>query len=185
MRKIVIVLFLICMAGTAQALSDISLGVFGGANFPVVQDDAKSGSGFGLKAKFSPAPMIAGDIFFESRSFGDPELTIAGQTMTTDGGKVTSFGVEALIGNTGGGLGPHFYWALGISSYKWTRDGYEDLSKVGYHLGPGFEFVVPANIGIEFRGKFEIVPTDGGGSRKNALLFVGANYHIGLPTGGM
>jgi len=185
MKKIVPALILLVMTGSANAITDISAGLFGGLNFPVAQEDSKSGNGFGLRAKFSPSPMIAGSVFYENRSFGDPELTILGQTMTTDGGKVTAFGVEAMIGSVGGGMGPHFYWALGISNYKWTRDGYEDLSKIGYHLGPGFELVVPANIGLEIRGKFEIVPTDGGGSRKNALVFIGVNYHFGLPAGGM
>jgi len=185
MRRIVLIVILFAMTGSAYALTDISAGLFGGLNYPVVQDDAKSGNGFGLKAKFAPTPMIGGSVFYENRSFGDPEITVLGQTMSTDGGKVTIIGVEAMIGSVGGGMGPHFYWAVGISSYKWTRDNFEDLSKVGYHLGPGFEMVVPANIGLEIRAKFEIVPTDGGGSRKNALVFVGANYHFGLPVGGM
>lgn len=185
MKKVLPIILLLLMAGPASALTDISVGVFGGMNFPIVQDDAKSGNGFGLKAKFSPAPIIAGSAFFENRTFGDPELTLFNQTMTTDGGKVTALGIEALIGNVGGGMGPHFYWALGLCQYKWKRDGFEDLSKVGYHLGPGFEMIVPANIGLEIRAKFEIVPTDGGGSRKNVLAFIGANYHFGLPAGGM
>ena len=185
MKKIIPIILILVMSGSASALSDISVGVFGGLNFPLAQEDTESGNGFGLKAKFSPMPMIAGSVFYESRSFGDPELTILGQTMTTDGGKVASLGAEALIGNVGGGMGPHFYWTLGISSYKWTRDGYDDFSEIGYHLGPGFELVLAMNIGLEIRGKFEVVPTDGGGSRKNAVVFIGANYHIGLPAGGM
>jgi len=185
MKKAISFVIILAMFGSASALTDISVGAFGGLNIPLVQDDTKSGNGFGLKAKVSPVPMIAGTAFFESRSFGDPELIIFGQTMTSDGGKVTSLGVEVMIGNVGGGTGPHFYWTVGLSSYKWTRDNQDDFSKVGYHLGPGFEFVFPASIGVEIRGKFEIVPIDGGGSRKNALVFVGANYHFGLPAGGM
>ncbi len=180
MRKLLLMLLFLTMTGSAWALTDISVGVFGGLNAPIVQDDAKSGAGFGLKARVSPSPMIAGALFFESRSFGDPELTIQGQTMSSDGGKVTAFGIEALIGSTGGSPGPHFYWTIGLSSYKWTRDGYDDISEVGYHLGPGLEIVFPAKIGIEARANFEVVPTDGGGSRKNILIFVGANYHFGL-----
>jgi len=183
MKKILPIFLIIALANTASALTDLSVGAYGGLNFPIVQQDTKSGSGFGLKAKFSPSPMIALTGFYESRAFGDPELTIFNQTMTTDGGKVASYGAEALFGSVGGGPGPHFYWALGIFNYKWTRKGFDDLSKVGYHLGPGLEFVLPANIGIEIRAKFEIVPTDGGGSRKNALVFVGANYHFGLGGG--
>lgn len=185
MKKIIPIFLILVMTGTSSALTDISVGAFGGLNIPLVQDDAKSGNGFGVKAKFSPVPMIAGAVFYESRDFGDPELTIFGQTMSIDGGKVSAFGAEVLIGNVGGGMGPHFYWTVGFCSYKWTRDGQDDLSKIGYHIGPGFELVLPVNIGLEIRGKFEVIPTDGGGSRKNALVFIGANYHFGLPAGGI
>ncbi len=102
MKKAISFVIILAMFGSASALTDISVGAFGGLNIPLVQDDTKSGNGFGLKAKVSPVPMIAGTAFFESRSFGDPELTIFGQTMTSDGGKVTSFGVEVMIGNVGG-----------------------------------------------------------------------------------
>ena len=185
MKKLIPIIIILAMTASASALTDISVGAFGGLNVPLVQDDAKSGNGFGVKAKFSPVPMIAGSVFYENRAFGDPELTIFGQTMTSDGGKVSAFGAEALIGNVDGGMGPHFYWTIGLCSYKWTRDGHDDLSKVGFHLGPGLELVLAMNIGLEIRGKFEVVPTDGGGSRKNALVFIGANYHFGLPAGGI
>ena len=185
MKKLMPIILILVLSGSAGALTDISVGAYGGLNYPLAQDDTKSGSGFGLKAKFSPMPMIAGSVFYESRAFGDPELTILGQTMTSDGGKVSALGAEALIGNVGGGVGPHFYWTVGLCSYKWTRDNQDDFSEIGYHLGPGFELILPVNIGLEIRGKFEIVPTDGGGSRKNAVVFIGANYHIGLPSGGM
>jgi len=173
-------LLVLILTSMAWAQKDISIGPFAGVNIPIVQEDVKSGSDFGLKAKFSPMPMIAGAVFFEARTFGDASVMVGATEYTTTGGNVTSFGAEALIGNTGGGPGPHFYWAIGISSYKWTRDNWEDVSKVGYHLGPGLEVGLPGNFGVEIRGKFELVPTEGDGSRKNAILLVGANYHIGL-----
>jgi hypothetical protein len=185
MKKLLPVIILVLMAGNALALTDISGGVYGGLNTPIVQDDAKSGSGFGLKVKVSPMPLLGGAVFYENRSFGDPEQTFfegtpLERTEKTDGGKVTVFGAEAILFGAGGGIGPHFYWMLGISHYKWTRDNYDDISKVGYHLGPGLEIVLPSKIGIEAKAKLEIVPTGDGGSRKNALIFVGANYHFGI-----
>jgi hypothetical protein len=178
MKKALMLVLILSAAAWAQ--KDVSVGAFGGLNIPIVQEDVGGGSDFGVKAKFSPIPILAGAAFFEARTFGDASFTLGSTEYTTPGGNVTSFGVEALIGNTGGGPGPHFYWMFGISSYKWTRDNWEDVSKVGYHLGPGVEVVFPANIGLEFRGYFEIVPTEGDGSRKNAILLVGANYHIGV-----
>ncbi len=180
MKKALPLILVLVIASSAMAITDLSLGVYGGLNSPIVQQDTKSGTGFGLKGTFAPTPMIAASVFFESRKYGSPEKTIRGITMKTDGGKVSVFGLEAQIGSVGGAMGPHFYWAVGVGSYKWKRDGYSDLSKVAYHLGPGLEINLPMHIGIEAKGKFEIVPTGGGGSRKNFLIFVGANYHIGL-----
>lgn len=178
MRKVLLLVLILSVPAMAQ--KDVSVGAFGGLNIPIVQEDAASGSDFGIKAKFSPIPFIAGTAFFEARTMGDAKFTFNDTEYTTDAGSVTSFGVEALLGSTGGGTGPHFYFAVGISSYKWTRDNWEDFSKVGYHFGPGFEVVFPKKIGLEFRGYFEIVPTEGDGSRKNGILLVGANYHFGL-----
>lgn len=179
-RLLLSALLLLLVAGNASAITDLSLGIYGGLNYPLAQDDAKSGSGFGVRAKVSPIPLIAGALFYETRSFGDPEITVFDQTSTADGGKVSVFGVEAMLGNVGGGMGPHFYFMAGLGNYKWTRDGMESLSKVAYHLGPGLEIVVPPSIGIEARIKLEIVPTGGGGSRKNAAGFLGLNYHFGF-----
>ncbi len=178
MKKIL--LFVLMLSAPVWAQKDISVGAFGGFNLPILQSDAGAGSDFGIKAKFSPIPKFAGAAFFEARTFGNATKEVVGVEQTIDGGDVTSFGVEALIGNTGGGPGSHFYFFAGISSYKWTRDYWEDVTELGFHFGPGFEVVLPASIGLEFRAKLEIVPTDGGGSRKNGIILFGANYHIGL-----
>jgi hypothetical protein len=180
MKKLIPVILVLLMAGSAQAVLDISAGIYGGLNAPIIQEDAKTGSGFGFKAKVAPIPFLAGALFYESRKFGDPKQTIGNLTFTGIGGKVSVFGFEALLGSTGGGVGPHFYGMAGISGYKWKRAGQETISKTGYSLGTGLEFVFPAGIGVEGQAKFEIVPTGGGGSRKNGLLFVGLNYHIGI-----
>ncbi len=180
MNKLLLFILTLTLTVPVWAQKDISFGVYGGLNYPIVQDDAGSGSGFGIKAKFSPMPMIAASAFYEARTIGDPSIDAGGASQTSGGGNVSSFGVEALIGNTGGGTGLHFYWAIGISSYKWTRDNLDDLTKVGYHIGPGFEIGLPSNLGLEIKGKFELVPTDGGGSRKNAIVSAGVNYHLGI-----
>jgi hypothetical protein len=186
MKKFVTVIAVLFIAGSAQAITDIAAGIYGGLNAPIVQEDTKAGAGFGARLKLAPTPLLGAALFFETRSYGDPEKTIfegdplLEQTVTSDGGKVTVFGIEGMIGAVGGGVGPHFYWMLGVGNYKWTRDGYDDLSKIGFHLGPGVEIGFPAGIGVEAKAKLEIVPTDGGGSRKNGLIFIGANYHFGV-----
>jgi hypothetical protein len=180
MKKFIPIVLVLLMAGGAHAISDISAGIYGGINAPVIQQDAKAGTGFGFKAKVSPIPFVAGALFYEARKFGNPEQTIAGVTFKGNGGKINAFGLEALLGSTGGGVGPHFYAMAGVSSYKWKRTGLPTFSKTGYNLGTGLEIVLPVGLGIEGQAKFEIVPDGNGGSRKNGLVFVGLNYHLGL-----
>ena len=45
----------------------------------------------------------------------------------------------------------------------------------------GLEIVIPAGLGLETRGMFEVIPKDSGdsGSWKNLIWFVGANFHFG------
>ena len=184
MKKTLMILIVLLMTGSAWAFTDISLGVHGGLNAPILQADAKSGTGFGLRAKVAPIPFIAGAIFFESRSYGSPKKTIFADstfhtTIVFDGGKVTVIGIEAMLGSVGGGIGPHFYFMAGLGNYHWKRDNIATLSKVEYHFGPGLEIGFP-KFGIEGKVKFEIVPTDGGGSRKYLIAYVGANYHFGF-----
>jgi hypothetical protein len=179
-KKLIPIVLVLLMAGSAQAILDISAGIYGGINAPVLQEDAKTGTGFGFKAKVAPIPFIAGALFYEARKFGNPKQTLGDITFTGTGGKVNVLGLEALLGSTGGGIGPHFYAMAGISSYKWKRSGQATLSKTGYNLGTGLEIVLPVGIGIEGQAKFEMVPSGGGGSRKNGLVFVGLNYHLGL-----
>jgi hypothetical protein len=180
MRKFIPIVLVLIMAGSAQAIMDISAGIYGGINAPIIQQDAKAGTGFGFKAKVAPIPFLAGALFYESRKFGDPEEKIGGVTFKGKGGKISVMGLEALLGSTGGGVGPHFYAMAGISSYKWTRTNFPTFSKTGYNVGTGLEIVLPIGIGIEGQGKIEIVPDGNGGSRKNGLFFIGLNYHLGL-----
>ncbi len=186
MRKAaVLVVLVLSMTVSAHAILDLSFGAYGGLNAPIVQEDAKTGTDFGIKAKFAPAPFVAASLFYEWRKFGDVERTIlegtpGETTVKVNGGKVKVFGLQAMLGSAGGGIGPHFYGMAGVFNYKWTREGFSDVSKVGYDIGAGMEIVVPAGIGIEGQAKFEIIPTGNGGSRKNGLAFLGLNYHFGI-----
>jgi len=184
MKKILILIILAC-SGEAAAISDLSFGLYGGINYPIVQEDAKIGPAFGVKLKFSPAPIVGAAAFIETRTYGDPETKIfEGQalerTVRTDGGKLTVFGLEGLLGASAGGIGPRSYAILGIARYKWTRDNYDDFIETAYQLGLGLEIGLPSGLGIEGRAKFEFVPLDNRRSRKNFLGFIGLNYHFGL-----
>ncbi|HBZ01511.1 MAG TPA: hypothetical protein DEO84_09360 [candidate division Zixibacteria bacterium] len=180
MKKFIPVILVLVLAGSAHAIMDISAGIYGGINAPIIQENVKTGTGFGFKAKIAPIPLVAGALFYEARKFGDPKQTVGGITYTGKGGTVNVFGLEALLGSTGGGIGPHFYAMGGISSFKWKRSNQPTFSKTGYNFGAGLEIVLPVGIGVEGQAKFEMVPNGSGASYKSGLVFVGLNYHLGL-----
>jgi hypothetical protein len=102
------------------------------------------------------------------------------RTIVMDGGSADVAGAQVMIGDFGRETGPRFYWMFGIGNYHWARDNFPELDGVFYHAGLGLEMAIPGNFGIDASVKLEVVPTDGGGSRKNFLALVGANYHFDL-----
>jgi hypothetical protein len=181
--KLLAFLILAICVGNAGAVLDISAGPYFGMDIPVVNDRAGSGTLFGLQAKASLLSFLAVGAHFSSSSLGDVENTFfEGEpeefTEALPGGDVKSFGVDAYLGLLTGVPGFKFYMVGSLGSWKWARDYSDDVSELAFGLGPGIELVLPMGLGIEGRGMFQVAPTDGGGSVKSFVWFVGANYHF-------
>jgi hypothetical protein len=183
--KLLAAVILVMSVGTAGAIVDISAGPYIGMNIPVVNDQAKSGRLFGLQAKVSFLSFLAVGAHYSSSSLGEVEHTFfEGQTdyeftESIDGGDITSFGFDAYLGMTGFTPGVKLYFVGSLGTWKWKRDYTDEVSETVFGVGPALEVVLPFNLGLEGRGMFEIAPTDGGGSVKSVVWFVGANYHFG------
>lgn len=171
------VLFLAAPQAQAQKLG---IGAFGGVNIPVVQDDAASGTLFGIRLQAQPTPLIRFEPFVSFVKNGDYDLPGIGGTSTLDGGKLTVFGLNGILGTPMGGPGIGVGLVGGIGSYKIKVDNYEDVTRPGYSggidLGLGL-MAVPVR--LNGRGEFVVVPLEGGGSRKFVFLTVGATYAFG------
>jgi hypothetical protein len=181
--KLLAVVILATSVGTAGAVLDVSVGPYFGMDIPIANDAAKSGSLFGLQGKVSLLPYLAVGAYYSSSSLGDVDKTFfEGDpdqfTDTLPGGDVKSFGLDAYFGMFGGVPGFKLYVMGSVGNWKWQRDFTDDVSEVVWRIGPGAELVLPMGLGIEGRGMFQIAPTDGGGSVKSFLWFVGANYHF-------
>jgi len=190
--KLAVLTVLLFLSPTVYALTDIAVGPYGGMSFPVANDDAKSGPMYGAQARVSLMSMISLGAHFRTTQFGNPSQTffsgfpdIQEVTMEKDGGDVSEFGFDLYLGGVGAGMtGGNFYLMGSIGSYKWSRDYVQkDVTKAVYSFGPGFEYVLPMKLGIEARTLFEIVPNGDGGSWKNAIWLIGANYHINIAPG--
>ena len=153
-------------------------GAFGGLAIPVVQDDQSQGTVFGFKGRVK-ASFITLEPNVMFTKYGDPDLE--GVIGDPEGSKLTSFGLDALLGSSLGapGVSPFFFAGIGI--YKTKNDQLQvDESEVGISGGIGLEIGLGPKLGLEARGRVVIVGTEGGGSKKAAILTAGVNYHFGL-----
>ena len=178
------VIVLLAGAGTAGAIVDVTAGLYYGMDIPVVNDQATSGGMYGLQAKVSLLNSLGLGLYYTSSSLGEVERTFfEGEPEeyvdTLDGGDATSYGLDAYFGTMSFVPGIKFYLVGSVGQWKWERDYTEEVSEVVWGLGAGAEFVLPFGIGIEGRGTFRTVPTDGDGSIKSFVWWVGANYHFG------
>jgi hypothetical protein len=181
--KLLVAFFLVACVGNAGAVLDISAGPYFGMDIPVVNDRATSGSLYGLQAKVSLLSYLALGASYSSSSLGDVENTFfEGDpdefTESLPGGDVTAWGIDAYFGGMGGVPGFKLYIMGSVGGWTWERDFTDEVSEVAWRVGPGVEFVLPMGLGFEGRGMFQIAPTDGGGSIKSFVWFIGANYHF-------
>ncbi len=177
MRKRVLLLLMMVVISVPVGAAHFGLGGYGGLNIPIVQEDQSSGTVYGLKAKLSLLPGIAVEPNINFAKFGDAEYSFGSRK----GSKVTSYGVDALLGGAGlGAIGFKMYGILGVGNYKITRDNDDDISKTGWTTGLGFEIGLVPSFGLDFRGKLNIIPIDGGGSKKSAAVTGGLNYYFGF-----
>ena len=181
MKRIVpfVLLALVLTAGAASALGvSIGAGAFGGVSIPLLQDDSKQGTLYGLRVPVSLLSLLKVEPYWATASLGDVDETFGTLPYTRDGGKVTAYGVNALL-STGGPV--RFYPFVGIGSHKLTRAGTEDLSKIGYNFGLGLGLSPIPKFDLDLRGELNMI-TLGETSRKFANVTAGVSYHfLSLP----
>jgi hypothetical protein len=186
---LILLLSVVMLSPMAQAFR-FSVGAFGGLNLPVAQEDTKSGTVMGLKARIPLTTYLAVEPNYTYLKNGDGEVkveTLGDITMTRDGGKYSTFGIDVVFGGVSGYKGFNAYGILGVASAKFAKKGLPDLTKGSLWLGVGFEFGITEYLSADFRGKALIFPykdDDYGngntGSRKNGTVTVGLNYYFGI-----
>jgi len=172
MRRILIILSLLmfCVSIVNAQTPKIGFGAFGGMNIPVLQDDQGNGSVFGLKARLKVIPIVIlePNIIFGKWGAPDP---MDGIDLGIDGSKITSYGIDAVLGAAPGNVGikPYFHAGIGIYSIKNDDTGFDE-SKLGYSGGLGLAIGIGHNIDIDFSGKAIFAPQDPAGAKKAVLI---------------
>ncbi len=168
-----IALALAVAAPRAQAVS-VGAEAFGGMSIPILQDDSDQGSVFGVRVPVAVLPMLTAEPWIAKSALGNKSVTIANIGYERDGGDLTAFGLNARLGGVTG-PGVSFFPYAGIGSFKLTRSGSEDISKVGYDVGLGLTLTPAPKFGIGLRGQFDMIPT-GDTSRKYGEVQLGLSY---------
>jgi len=180
MHKLLLTFFLVFAGATVISAGPIGVGAFGGANIPVVQEDQSTGTAFGLcgQIKLIPALVAEGNITFSK--FGETTIDIGSIDNTIDGSKVNSYGIDLLLGGgTGGTPGFRPYGVFGAAFYNTSRDFDESTTDLGWSAGFGFEINPAPQFGLDFRGKVIVIGSEGGGSKKSAMVTAGFLYYLG------
>lgn len=175
-----LVVCLLVLTATSAEAQKLGIGGFLGMNIPVAQDDAGSGTVFGFRGQLQAIPLIRIEPHLSFLKNGDFEAPGIGGPFDLDGGKLTSFGVNGILGAPMGGPGFGVGLVAGIGSYKLQVEGYEDDTRVGYSGGLDLSLgLTGAPIKLNGRGEVLVLPLEDGGSRKHLLLTVGAIYSFG------
>jgi opacity protein-like surface antigen len=160
----------------------LGVGVNGGLDIPVLQDDQKQGTIFGFRGRVNLIPLITVEPNLMFTSYGDPDLDdpdYEGITADLDGSKITSYGVDGTIGTGFGMPGFQPFGIAGIGMYKVKNDQTgEDDSNFGWSAGLGFGLGITPQIGADIRGKAVVIPIEGA-SKKSIVATVGLYYYFG------
>lgn len=179
MKKIIVlaVILLLPVMAAAQG-SSFGVGASGGLFIPIVQDDQGSGTIFNVRGIWNLNSLITIEPHMNLAKYGDPDLD-GGLFEGFEGSKVTSFGVNAVLG-MGGGMGLHPMIFAGIGTYKTKRDlTNQDVSDIGYSGGLGLEIGVNKSLAVDARGAMYVIPLDEGGSKKSVSVMAGVNFYFG------
>jgi opacity protein-like surface antigen len=174
---------LILMSSSVLAVGPkFGIGASFGLDIPLAQDDQDQGTIFGFRGKLSLIPMISAEAFLGFTKYGDPKLDgddYVGVTADLEGSKITSYGVNGILGSFGGpGFKP--YGIVGLGFYNIKRDQtQQDDTDFGFSGGLGFELGFNAPVSVDVRGLLVVVPVEGA-SKKSATIMGGLNYYIGM-----
>jgi len=177
MRKTVIVVALILLASLASAdIPKLGAGAFGGVSIPLIQQDQAQGTEFGLRGRVSLLSFLSAEAQLAFTKWGKPD-PIEGIPWT-EGSKVTSFGINGVLGG-GPGPGVKPFFVVGAGSYKIKNDETKlEISRLGYSGGLGIGIGLGPKIGLDVRGEAVVVPLEEGGSKKAVKVTGGLFYNF-------
>ena len=184
MKKAIVAVCLLILVTvpSASAQDDgpkLGAGAFAGLSIPVLQDDQGQGMEYGFKGRLRVGSFLVLEPYVAFTQWGEPD-PVDDVELGIDGSKVTSFGIEASLGNLPGTVGIAPFFTVGGGSYKVENEdtGYES-SKLGFSVGLGLGYGMSSSLSLDVRGKAIVVPQEEGGSKKAVGASLGLNFSFG------
>ena len=181
MRKVIcliIVALFVASSSSVALAGKFSVGAFGGLNIPLAQDDAKSGALYGAKGRILLLPYLGIEPYFAFAKYGGKDIEVRDTSFTGEGGDITSFGADLVLGSISGLGKTRFYALVGINSNSYKREGIPDETGLGLAFGTGVEFFPTEMVSLEFRAKYHPIKL-GDGGRVHLEISGGLNYYFG------
>jgi hypothetical protein len=163
-------------AGAPLGIGQTGIGGYGLTHVPILQDDAGTGTLYGLRGRFGVLPVLQAEASITIMKGGDEDVRVDGQTITLAAPDMTSFALNGLF-KMGGGVPVSTYFTAGVGWTTLRIAGADDTTEPTFNIGAGAELglgPVSADVGP----RLFIINTAGGASRKNIGLLVGVNYYI-------
>jgi len=167
---------LLAVASPVHAVT-VGLGVFGGENLPLAQEDNDPGPQWGIRVPVHAVSNVTFEPFFAIADGGRHEETFGGTTYDRIGFNVLSYGAIAAWGRMGLGSGFPVFPYVGIGSYRLAREGAEARTELGYSAGVGYAYALPVGFALQARSEVVVVPTDET-SRRFVNLNVGVQFRF-------
>jgi len=178
---IVVVGLLLATATVTAEAPKLGVGLSGGLDWPLLQEDQGNGTVFSFRGRIEIAPILVVEPNLTLVNWGDPDLGIPGVTNDLEGASVTAFGVDGLLRIPMGSPTSGPFALAGVGFYKVKRDQTNlDETRFGLAGGLGFAFGINPAISADLRGKLHVIPMPAGGSKKSLSAMLGVNYTFGM-----
>ena len=176
---LLVVLTLLSAPDAGAAAGPIGIGVGGGLNLPIAQDDAGSGFLYGARLRIGVASFAAVEPYLAYFRQGDAKVDLHGESVVLDGGQSTALGLNLILGSVGPPGGMRVYGIIGLASHAMKQEGTDDENRLAFNIGPALETGVGPNLALNLEARLHMISLEGGGARKNVALSAGLIYYLG------
>lgn len=162
----------------------LGVGIHGGYDMPVIQEDVGAGPVFGVSVRGNIVGPLHGQLFFRSTSQADVEEDIDfpnEPTLTIPGGSLTGFGLNLLLAKKSpASVWPYLQLGVSTNTVSPGVDYKEEESLSGISGGGGAGFnLYQRKVYLDVSTSLLVMPFhDNKASRKNWQTMLGVQYFI-------